>query len=346
MADDRYSTVGHTTTAELEEEAREEAKHDPITGEPGAHPVGTGVGAVGGGAAGAAIGGAVGGPVGAMIGAAVGGVAGGLAGKGIAESVNPTEEDAYWRETYSSRPYAANRTYDELAPAYRYGWESCVRYGACDWSDVKGDLEHGWGEARGDSDLGWHEAQGATRDAWNRVSDRVRHARESAGKHEHRHGVTNLATPGLDLFERVSNITGFGISPGLGAATPSVSSVATQPGITGVDRDIAPGEIGTVHDPLFTEEEDRHWRESYASRPYVREGSTYDEYRPAYQYGTTAAHRYQGRRWEDVESDLERGWNEAMGSSGSAWHHVKEAVRDAWHRVERALSGDAGRDSR
>ncbi|MGZ8901027.1 MAG: glycine zipper family protein, partial [Limisphaerales bacterium] len=41
-----------------------DANRDPITGAPGAHPVGTGVGATGGGAAGAAIGAAVGGPVG------------------------------------------------------------------------------------------------------------------------------------------------------------------------------------------------------------------------------------------------------------------------------------------
>ena len=33
-----------------------DANRDPITGAPGAHPVGTGVGAAGGGAAGAAIG--------------------------------------------------------------------------------------------------------------------------------------------------------------------------------------------------------------------------------------------------------------------------------------------------
>ncbi len=41
---------------------------DPITNEPGAHPIGTGVGAVAGGAAGAAAGAAIGGPVGAGIG--------------------------------------------------------------------------------------------------------------------------------------------------------------------------------------------------------------------------------------------------------------------------------------
>lgn len=63
---------------------------DPISGEPGAHPVGTAVGATAGGvAAGAAVG-SIAGPVGTAVGAAVGAVAGGLAGKGVAEKVDPT----------------------------------------------------------------------------------------------------------------------------------------------------------------------------------------------------------------------------------------------------------------
>src|SRR5438128_8729789 len=80
---------------------------DPLTDAPGAHPVGVGVGALGAGAAGALIG-AVAGPAGIVVGAAVGAVAGGLAGKGVAEAVNPTAEDAYWRGEYRNRPY-----YDE-----------------------------------------------------------------------------------------------------------------------------------------------------------------------------------------------------------------------------------------
>ncbi|MES2571719.1 MAG: hypothetical protein V4710_16905, partial [Verrucomicrobiota bacterium] len=44
---------------------------DPITGEPGSHPVATGAGAAGGGAAGAAIGTAVAGPVGTVHGGGV-----------------------------------------------------------------------------------------------------------------------------------------------------------------------------------------------------------------------------------------------------------------------------------
>jgi len=63
---------------------------DPLTGAPGAHPVGTGLGAVSGAAAGASIGAAAG-PVGAAVGTVVGAVAGALAGRGAAEAVNPTE---------------------------------------------------------------------------------------------------------------------------------------------------------------------------------------------------------------------------------------------------------------
>src|SRR5436190_23626440 len=82
-----------------------DANRDPITGAPGAHPVGTGLGAAAGGmAAGAAVG-SVAGPVGTAVGAAAGAVVGGLAGKGIAEMIDPTAEEAYWRENYTLQPY-------------------------------------------------------------------------------------------------------------------------------------------------------------------------------------------------------------------------------------------------
>src|SRR3954462_11343173 len=86
---------------------------DPITGAPGSHPVGTGIGAAGAGAAGAAIG-SIAGPGGPATGAVVGAVAGGLAGKGVAEAVDPTTEDTYWRDNYTSRNYVRKgAAYDE-----------------------------------------------------------------------------------------------------------------------------------------------------------------------------------------------------------------------------------------
>ena len=152
-----------------------DANRDPITGEPGAHPFGTGAGAAGGGASGAAIGGVVGGPIGAVVGAAIGAVAGGLAGKGAAESVNPTVEDAYWRDNYRSRPYAkADLGYDTYRPAYQYGWESRSRYAGRKFDDVEVDLASGWDKARGTSKLAWSDAKGATRDAWHRIDGNPR----------------------------------------------------------------------------------------------------------------------------------------------------------------------------
>jgi phage tail tape-measure protein len=70
---------------------------DPITGAPGAHPVGVGLGAAAGGvaggiAAGAAVGTVAAGPVGTVVGAAVGAIAGGLGGKAVAEHFDPTTE--------------------------------------------------------------------------------------------------------------------------------------------------------------------------------------------------------------------------------------------------------------
>ena len=66
---------------------------DPITGAPGAHPVGVGLGAAAGGiAAGAAAGTLAAGPVGTVVGAAVGAVAGGLGGNAVAEHFDPTME--------------------------------------------------------------------------------------------------------------------------------------------------------------------------------------------------------------------------------------------------------------
>lgn len=63
---------------------------DPITQEPGAHPLGTGLGAGSGALAGAAVGTLVAGPFGTLAGGMIGAISGGLAGKEIAEATNPT----------------------------------------------------------------------------------------------------------------------------------------------------------------------------------------------------------------------------------------------------------------
>jgi hypothetical protein len=154
-----------------------DANRDPITGTPGSHPVGTGLGAVAGGVAAGAAAGSVAGPVGTVVGAALGAVAGGLAGKGIAEMIDPTVEDAYWRDAYSSRPYyTSDYTFDDYGPAYRHGYTSYPRYEGRSFDEVESDLSRDWNQAKGRSRLEWDRAKYAVRDSWDRVSDAVERA--------------------------------------------------------------------------------------------------------------------------------------------------------------------------
>ncbi len=149
------------------------ANRDPISGAPGAHPVGVGVGAAGGGAMGAAVG-AIGGPVGAAIGAAAGAIAGGLAGKAVAEEVDPTVEDTYWRDNYLQRPYVVTGTdYSQYGPAYRYGWETAMAFHGREFDAVEAALEREWERRKMGSTLPWSQARDAVRDAWHRARRRA-----------------------------------------------------------------------------------------------------------------------------------------------------------------------------
>ena len=141
---------------------------DPITGTPGAHPVGTGAGATGGALAGAAVG-AVGGPIGAAVGLVAGAVVGGLGGKAVAESLNPTVEDAYWRERYVDESYyEPGLGYDDYRPAYELGWSTrATRDTAFD--EIEPSLGAEWAGRRGTSTLDWPRARDASRAAWDRA---------------------------------------------------------------------------------------------------------------------------------------------------------------------------------
>jgi hypothetical protein len=108
----------------------------------------------------------------------IGAVAGGLAGKGVAESIDPTVEDNYWRENYAQRPYYdQNTSYDDYRPAYRYGWESRAKHASRSFDEAEPELRRDWESAKDRSQLAWDKAKHATRDAWNRIEHSV------AGKH-------------------------------------------------------------------------------------------------------------------------------------------------------------------
>ncbi len=150
------------------------ANRDPLTGTPGAHPVGVGLGATTGAATGAFFGTVTGGPVGMVIGAAVGGVIGGMAGKEAAENFTPTWNDTYWRNNLDLAPYYIPGTaYEHYVPAYKYGIENAKAYAGLAWEEVEPKLAARWEEYKENSCLIWDEAWPAVKDAWDQTRARI-----------------------------------------------------------------------------------------------------------------------------------------------------------------------------
>jgi uncharacterized protein (TIGR02271 family) len=71
-----------------------------------------------------------------------------------------------------------------------------------------------------------------------------------------------------------------------------------------------------------------HWQSNYA-----RSGGAYEDYQPAYRYGSTLANdeRYRNRSWTDIETDARRDWE--TRNPGSTWERFKAAVQHGWQRV-------------
>ena len=145
---------------------------DPLTGESGAHPIATGIGAAAAGTAGLATASIVAGPVGVAVAVVGGSIAGGLVGKALGELLDPTEEDAFWREAHPRQPYASEAPYDAYAASYRSGYMGFVTHGVegRTFEEAEPHLRAEYEEMG--SSLSWERARPAIRSAWDRAHER------------------------------------------------------------------------------------------------------------------------------------------------------------------------------
>lgn len=155
-----------------------DANRDPLTGQPGSHPVGTTLGAAVAGAAGTVVGAGVAGPLGAVVGAGLGVAAGAALGHNAAETANPTYLDVEPEliERFPERPYAAGQEYPQYRDAYRFGVEERTKLGdgKVDWDDrLEGNLRTRWDATRSKAGMAWDNARDAVRDSWHAVERRL-----------------------------------------------------------------------------------------------------------------------------------------------------------------------------
>jgi len=106
-------------------------------------------------------------------------------GSKFAASIDPSAEEAYWRENFSHRPYVtAGATYNEYRPAYTYGVDAHRRFEGQSFEQVEPELMREWDGVKGVSSLSWENASHAVRDAWQRVSDCVERATPGDSDHD------------------------------------------------------------------------------------------------------------------------------------------------------------------
>ena len=88
-------------------------------------------------------------------------------------------------------------------------------------------------------------------------------------------------------------------------------------------------------------DDDSYYRNHFTST-YGSSGAAYDDYAPAYSYGSQMASsgRYAGRQWDEIEPELRSDWDTRYGSGGaSTWEKMKAAVRHGWDRITTGNSG-------
>jgi len=81
-----------------------------------------------------------------------------------------------------------------------------------------------------------------------------------------------------------------------------------------------------------TADDDSYYRNHFQSN-YATAGGAYDDYAPAYTYGSQMRGQYAGRQWDDVETNLRSDWDTRNGGGASTWEKVKAAVRHGWDRM-------------
>ncbi|MEP6769091.1 MAG: hypothetical protein ABJC61_10505 [Acidobacteriota bacterium] len=105
---------------------------------------------------------------------------------------------------------------------------------------------------------------------------------------------------------------------------------------TGADRAVSTGTGGlAAGEDLDPVAEGDYWRENFRRRPYYEAEKEYSDYEPSYQYGWERAGQseYRNRGFEEVELDLQRGWESSSAEGLPDWEAAREPARDAFERA-------------
>ena len=168
--------------------------------------------------------------------------------------------------------------------------------------------------------------------------------------HEKSHESTGKPTrppahaPGHDPEGKAPEFAGGVVGAGAGAALGMVG------GPVGMVVGALAGAVGgwwatdkiTEDTGTYTEDEDRWYRQHYATPEFRLADRAFEDVRPAYAYGHIAARNpaHRGRSFEDVQRDLERDWRAGLAERYGEWATASRYAQAGFDRT-RSRSGAA-----
>ncbi|MGI9090706.1 MAG: hypothetical protein ACR2GG_06350 [Gemmatimonadaceae bacterium] len=168
--DDMNSNMNTNKNASTSANTNNVIHHDntPSVGD----EVGEAAGGISGVVTGAAIG-SLGGPIGTVIGGIAGAIGGWWAGRAVSEAAKnfTNDDDTFYRSHYaSSDSKLADRSYEDVSPAYQLGHLAGhnPEYSGRSFDTVESDLRRGWDSTATKAHGEWDHVKGYARDAYNR----------------------------------------------------------------------------------------------------------------------------------------------------------------------------------
>lgn len=257
------------------------------------------------------------------------------------------DDDGYYRQHFTSTYGSSGSSYDDYAPAYSYGSEMARsgKYSGRQWDQVESDLRSGWDTRSSGGPSTWEKMKAAVRHGWERMTS------DDDDSYYRSHYDSNLSSSGLD-YDSVKPAYSYGtemrkselyrnrpwddIEGDMRKGWDSRISTATHGDTSAGAWERMKSAVRHGWDRV-TDDDDReyrsHWNATYST---VSDAGSYDDYKPAYAYGSSMAQdpKYRGRQWGEVENDLRTDWDTRYGSGGqSTWEKMKSAVRHGWDRM-------------
>lgn len=273
------------------------------------------------------------------------------------ERMTRDDDDDLYRSHYDSTYASSGTKFEELKPAYTYGSEMrrSELYRNQPWDDVEGSLRTGWdNRIDGTRDFSTTGSDTSEPSAWERVKNAVRHGWDRMTDdndddiYYRNHWNTTYGAAGGSYDEyRPAYTYGSEMARNDQYRGRSWDSVETDlrsdwdtryPAKDGGPStwEKMKSAVRRGWDRMTDDDDDVYYRNHWNS-VYGATGGAYDEYRPAYSYGSEMAlnDKYRGRPWNDVETDLRTDWDTRYPGEQSTWEKMKSAVRHGWDRMMR-----------